>query len=159
MNALAVFNFDLFCSFCHGSFACFIHGCMARFFWLNPAVDFQSDKDSKEDINKVFALFDDNNTGVITLEHLKRVARELGEEMSEVRIDRIPACFCRSASTRWSPNLCGILHQRSLLIPPSFHFLHAFVCFLSVVALFSNSYILSFFHVSCHPPGGVARDD
>lgn len=31
----------------------------------------------------MFALFDDNNTGVITLEHLKRVARELGEEMTE----------------------------------------------------------------------------
>jgi centrin-3 len=34
---------------------------------------------------KVFALFDDDNTGKITLENLKRVARELGEDMSEVR--------------------------------------------------------------------------
>jgi centrin-1 len=45
---------------------------------------FQSDKDSKEDIQKVFQLFDDTNQGAITLDHLKRVARELGEEMTEV---------------------------------------------------------------------------
>lgn len=41
------------------------------------------DKDSKEDILKVFQLFDENSNGHITLESLKRVARELGEDMSE----------------------------------------------------------------------------
>ncbi len=73
--------------------------CMAHlvFGFSLPSI-FQSDKDSKEDINKVFALFDDNNTGVITLEHLKRVARELGEEMSEVRIHWVPACSRRPIS-------------------------------------------------------------
>ena len=72
----------------------------SRFSVLN-SVDFQSDKDSKEDINKVFALFDDNNTGVITLEHLKRVARELGEEMSEVHSLDLDssACVCATAVT------------------------------------------------------------
>lgn len=42
-----------------------------------------SDKDSKEDIAKVFNLFDDDRTGFITLQNLKRVASELGETMSD----------------------------------------------------------------------------
>jgi Ca2+-binding EF-hand superfamily protein len=43
-----------------------------------------SDKDTKEDINKVFKLFDDDTTGKITLKNLKRVARELGETMNGI---------------------------------------------------------------------------
>mmetsp|Transcript_10575 Transcript_10575/g.1596 ORF Transcript_10575/g.1596 Transcript_10575/m.1596 type:complete len:117 (+) Transcript_10575:190-540(+) len=42
-----------------------------------------SDKDTAEDINKVFRLFDDDKTGTITLKNLKRVARELGETMTD----------------------------------------------------------------------------
>lgn len=54
---------------------------------LNPAHPFfnpllQSDKDSKEDLQKVFALFDDDQSGKITLRNLKRVAKELGEQIS-----------------------------------------------------------------------------
>ena len=41
-----------------------------------------SDKDLREDIQKVFSLFDDDQTGRITLRNLKRVAKELGETMS-----------------------------------------------------------------------------
>ena len=37
-----------------------------------------SDKDSRADIQKVFNLFDDDQTGHITLRNLKRVAKELG---------------------------------------------------------------------------------
>lgn len=44
-----------------------------------------SDKDTREDINKVFNLFDDDQTGHITLRNLKRVAKELGETMSGER--------------------------------------------------------------------------
>ena len=36
-----------------------------------------SDKDTREDIQKVFNLFDDDQTGRITLRNLKRVAKEL----------------------------------------------------------------------------------
>ena len=45
-----------------------------------------SDKDSKEDITKVFNLFDSDNKGAITLRDLKRVAKELGETMTEAEL-------------------------------------------------------------------------
>ncbi len=41
-----------------------------------------SDKDTREDIQKVFNLFDDDQTGKVSLRNLKRVAKELGETMS-----------------------------------------------------------------------------
>lgn len=41
------------------------------------------DKESKEGIRKIFALFDDDRTGSISLKNLKRVASELGETLSE----------------------------------------------------------------------------
>ena len=57
----------------------------------NGSIDFEefldmmtarmSDKDSKEDISKVFKLFDDDRSEYITLNNLRRVARELGETM------------------------------------------------------------------------------
>jgi len=45
-----------------------------------------SDRDSKEDVSKVFALFDVENKGTITLKDLKRVAKELGETMTEAEL-------------------------------------------------------------------------
>merc|ERR550534_598027 len=41
-----------------------------------------SDRDSREDIMKVFMLFDQDGTGRITLDDLKAVAEELGEELN-----------------------------------------------------------------------------
>ena len=59
----------------------------------NGSIDFEefldmmtarmSDKDSKDDIQKVFKLFDDDRTETITIGNLRRVARELGETMDE----------------------------------------------------------------------------
>jgi len=59
----------------------------------NGSIDFEefldmmtarmSDKDSKDDISKVFKLFDDDRSEYITLNNLRRVARELGETMDD----------------------------------------------------------------------------
>ena len=42
-----------------------------------------SDKDSREDIQKVFKLFDDDRSNMISIHNLRRVARELGETMDD----------------------------------------------------------------------------
>ena len=45
-----------------------------------------SDTKSKEDVRKVFDLFDDEKTGFITVQNLKRVSKELGETMTEAEL-------------------------------------------------------------------------
>lgn len=42
-----------------------------------------ADKDSREEILKAFRLFDDENAGHISFENLKRVAKELGENVTD----------------------------------------------------------------------------
>ena len=45
-----------------------------------------SGNDTKEDVQKVFNLFDDDKTGYITLQNMKRVAKDLGETMSDAEL-------------------------------------------------------------------------
>ena len=48
-----------------------------------------SDKDTRENIRKIFNLFDDEKTGYISIKNLRRVAKELGETIDESELQEM----------------------------------------------------------------------
>jgi centrin-1 len=68
----------------------------------------QSEKDSKEEIAKAFKLFDADDKGKITFRDLKRVAAELGENMSDEQVGRA----WRGAVAKSAQRCCMGRHAR-----------------------------------------------
>ena len=57
--------------------------------WLTLMTKRVNDKDSRANVNKIFALFDDERTGFISIKNLRRVAQELGENISEEELQEL----------------------------------------------------------------------
>ena len=57
--------------------------------WLTLMTKRVNDKDSRANIDKIFALYDDQRTGYIDINTLKRVAAELSENVSDAELDEL----------------------------------------------------------------------
>lgn len=54
--------------------------------FLNLMTARMSENDSKEDMKKVFKLFDEDGNGYVEMNDLKRIAKELSENMDDMEL-------------------------------------------------------------------------
>lgn len=59
--------------------------------WFNLMTKRVNDRDSKENISKIFLLFDDERTGFLNAGNLRRIAESLGEQVSEQELNELIA--------------------------------------------------------------------
>ena len=72
------------------------------------------ERDPVEEILKAFKLFDDDNTGAISLKNLRRVARELGENLQDDELQAMIDEFDKDEDGMINENeLLSIMKQTS----------------------------------------------
>ncbi|KAK6642305.1 Centrin-1 [Polyplax serrata] len=57
--------------------------------FLNLMTNKMADKDTKEEILKAFRLFDEDNTGKISFRNIKKVAKDLGENLTDEELQEM----------------------------------------------------------------------
>lgn len=73
------------------------------------------ERDPVEEILKAFKLFDEDNTGRISLRNLRRVARELGENLSDDELQAMIDEFDKDGDGEINENeFLGIMKQTSI---------------------------------------------
>ena len=96
--------------------------------FLSVVTDWMLDRDPQEEVFKAFRLFDDDDSGKISLRNLRRVARELGENMTDEELRAMIDEFdkdgdgeskCCADCNLWEK--MKILGFFSLLTPPSLY--------------------------------------
>ncbi|XP_006769760.1 PREDICTED: centrin-2 [Myotis davidii] len=83
--------------------------------FLNLMTQKMFGKDSKEDILKAFKFFDDDETGTISFDNLKRVSKELGEDMTDEELqDMIDKAACSGEGGVNEEDFLRIMKRTSL---------------------------------------------
>ena len=63
--------------------------------FLEAIMNKLGNKETRDGINRIFDLFDDERTGTINIRNMKRVAKELGESLT---VDELKEILSRAAS-------------------------------------------------------------
>lgn len=77
-------------------------------------IEKMAERDPADEMSKAFTLFDDDQTGKITLRNLRRVARELGEEVDDEELFAMIKEFDLDGDDQISPAEFALIIEKGL---------------------------------------------